>query len=108
MQSTDINWSQTEQEIAQLAFNKAYERELASLIQTVREQASEIAEPQDMWKLHDFLSAKRHEVDGKYDNRYPSLVFVFAQLVKEGWLNLSELEGLDTAKLAKVAALSRM
>lgn len=108
MQSTDINWSQTEQEIAQLAFNKAYERELAAVIQAVREKASTIVEPQDMWKLHDFLSAKRHEVDGKYDNRYPSLVFVFAQLVKEGWLNLSELEGLDTAKLAKVAALSRM
>lgn len=108
MQVADINWSQPEQEIAQVAFNKAYEREMAALIQAVQEQAGAIAEPKDMWQLHDFLSAKRHEVDGKYDNRYPSLVFVFAQLIKEGWLNLSELEGLDTAKLAKVAALSRM
>jgi hypothetical protein len=61
-----------------------------------------------MWHLHDFLSARRHEVDGKYDYRYSMLIFIFARLVKEGWLHLNELEGLDKSKIAKIAALSRM
>ncbi|NJM74095.1 MAG: hypothetical protein HC862_30640, partial [Scytonema sp. RU_4_4] len=53
----------------------------------------------DLWRLHDFLSARRHEVEGKYDYQYSVLLFVFAGLVKEGWLHLTELEGLDKDKL---------
>ncbi len=108
MPVSDIEWSKTEQQIAQLAFERAYEREITALIKTVRDRASTIAAREDMWRLHDFLSAKRHEVDGKYDYRYPVLLFVFAELVKEGWLQLDELEGLDKIKLAKIAALARM
>jgi len=102
MQVSNAEWSQTEQTIAQTAFNRAYEREINTLIKEVHEKAS------DVWQLHDFLSARRHEIDGKYDYRYSGLVFVFARLVKEGWLHLNELEGLDKDKLTKVAALARM
>jgi hypothetical protein len=105
---SDITWSKTEQEIAKKAFEKAYEREIKALIQEVREQASGIREVDDMWCLHDFLSARRHELDGKYDYRYPGLIFVFANLVREGWLQLDELEGLNADKLTKVSALTRM
>jgi hypothetical protein len=108
MQVSDVEWSKTEQEIAQEAFEKAYQREIKALIEEVREQASEIAQIDDMWRLHDFLSARRHEVDGKYDYRYSVLVFIFARLVKEGWLQINELEGLDKTKIAKIGALSRM
>lgn len=62
----------------------------------------------ELWQLHDFLSAKRHEIEGKYDYQYSVLLFVFAGLVKEGWLHLNELQGLDKDKLSKVAVLSRM
>jgi len=102
------DWSDTEQEIAQAAFNKAYEREIHALIQEVRERASKIAEVEEVWRLHDSLSARRHDIDGKYDYRYSVLLFVFARLVKEGWLYLNDLEGLAKDKLTKVAALSRM
>ncbi|BAZ40825.1 hypothetical protein NIES4101_67860 [Calothrix sp. NIES-4101] len=108
MQVTDTQWSQTEQEVAKAAFDKAYEREINALILEVREQASAIAHLDQMWGLHDFLSARRHDIDGKYDYRYSVLIFVFARLVKEGWLKLEELSGLDTDKIKKVAALSRM
>jgi hypothetical protein len=108
MQVSNAEWSQTEQTIAQTAFNRAYEREINTLIKEVHEKASTIAELNDVWQLHDFLSARRHEIDGKYDYRYSGLVFVFARLVKEGWLHLNELEGLDKDKLTKVAALARM
>jgi Photoprotection regulator fluorescence recovery protein len=108
MQVSEAEWSKIEQKIAQEAFERAYQREIKALIEQVRERASAIAELEDMWHLHDFLSARRHEVDGKYDYTYSMLVFIFARLVKEGWLHLNELEGLDKSKIAKIAALSRM
>lgn len=79
-------WSLQEQEIAQRVFDLAYEREITDLLQTVSAQAGAITEAKDVWRLNDFLNAKRHEVDGKYDFRYPYLIVVFARLVKEGWL----------------------
>jgi hypothetical protein len=108
MQVSEAEWSKIEREIAQEVFERAYQREINALIEQVRDRANEIAELEDMWHLHDFLSARRHEVDGKYDYRYSMLIFIFARLVKEGWLHLNELEGLDKSKIAKIAALSRM
>jgi Photoprotection regulator fluorescence recovery protein len=108
MHVANVEWTETEQVVARQAFDKAQCREIEALILSVRHQAAAIAVPEDMWRLHDFLSTQRHEVDGKYDYRYAGLVFVFARLVKEGWLQVNELEGLSTDKLAKVSALSRM
>ncbi|MFZ4640675.1 MAG: hypothetical protein ACOYMP_09785 [Nodosilinea sp.] len=105
---SDLSWSNAEKEIAQTAFEKAYGREIAVLIQEVRAQAACLSELDDLWQLHDFLSTKRHDVDGKYDYRYSVLVFVFSRLVKEGWLHLDELAGLEQSKLSKIAALARM
>jgi Photoprotection regulator fluorescence recovery protein len=108
VEGIEHGWSLQEQAIARQAFDLAYDREIAGLMQAVTEQAGAITQAQDMWTLHDFLSAKRHEVDGKYDFRYPFLLVVFARLVKEGWLQPQDLEGLDASKRAKISALSRM
>lgn len=108
MQVSEMNWSETEKTIAHEAFTKAYERETLTLIQHIRERSLEIVQLDDVWRLHDFLSARRHQIDGKYDYRYPVLLFVFADLLKEGWLSLGDLEGLEKDKLAKIAALARM
>jgi hypothetical protein len=108
MQALDTDWSDTEKNVARNAFDKAYERELNSLMQSVREGSAHIEKPEDLWRLHDLLSAKRHEIDGKYDYRYSALMIVFAGLVKEGWLTIEELSGLESQKLAKITALSRM
>jgi Photoprotection regulator fluorescence recovery protein len=108
MQMSDVKWSEVEKKAAQEAFERAYEREINVLIQEVGERSSTITNLDDLWQLHDFLSARRHEIDGKYDYRYSVLIFVFAQLVKEGWLHLKELEGLEADKLTKIAALTHM
>lgn len=105
---SEAEWTDTEKKIAKTVFDKAYNREIEALLKQVREQASTIVELTDLWQLHDFLSAKRHEVEGKYDYQYSALLFVFAGLVKEGWLHLNELEGLSQDKRSKVAALARM
>jgi len=107
-QVSNTQWSETEQKIAKTAFDKAYQREIEALLELVREKSSTITQLEDLWHLHDFLSARRHDIDGKYDYEYSMLVFVFARLVKEQWLHLDELQGLSPDKLAKVAALSHM
>jgi hypothetical protein len=72
MQTNNLEWSTTEKNIAQAAFNMAYERETSALMDEVRHQASAIAALDDVWNLHDFLSARRHDIDGKYDYRFSS------------------------------------
>ncbi|MBD2163872.1 hypothetical protein H6G04_05575 [Calothrix membranacea FACHB-236] len=108
MKVNEVSWSDLEQEVAQAAFKKAYERETNALIQEVRDNAVQISELEDIWRLHNFLSAKRHDIDGKYDYNYSVLVFVFATLIKQGWLHLDELQGLDRHKITKIVSLSRM
>jgi hypothetical protein len=108
MPSSEALWSAAEKNIAQAAFDKAYERETKALIQEVREKASSITGLDTIWRLHDFLSVRRHEIDGKYDYSYAVLIFTFARLIKEGWLVMEDLSGLEADKLAKVAALARM
>ena len=108
MQVMNAGWTEVEEEIARRAFQIAYKRETEALIDSVRYKASCLTEIEDMWSLHDFLSVKRHEVDGRYDYSLPMLVFVFAGLVKDGWITLSELEGLNSDKIAKIVALTYM
>ncbi len=108
MQVSEITWSETERKIVREVLQRAYHRETDTLIQVVREEASHITELKDLWKLHDFLSARRFDLDGKYDDRDSEIIFVFARLLKEGWLQLDELQGLAKDKISKVSALSRM
>ncbi len=94
--------------MAEVAFSTAYRREIDSLVRVVREQAGTLATTDDIWQLHDFLSARRHELDGKYDSRESALIFVFSSLVKDGWLSLEELTGLAPEKVSKISALTRI
>lgn len=108
MPLTETSWSETEKRAADIAFQVAYSRETESLLEQIRQQANSINEVNDLWLLHDYLSAKRHDLDGKYDHRYDSLIFVFAQLLKEGWLRLDDLQGLSPEKITKILALAKM
>lgn len=108
MYEIGTDWTIVEQEAAQEAFNKAYERETTALLQAVRAKASSLAALDDLWQLNDFLSARRHELDGKYDYDSSVLLFVFASLVKDGWLKIDELQSLSRDKLAKISALTRI
>jgi hypothetical protein len=105
---SEMNWSESEKHVAQEVFKKAYKREINSLIEEVRQKASEITEIDEVWRLHDFLSVRRHEIDGKYDYNYSELVFIFAQLLNEKWLSLEELQNLQRDKVVKITALARM
>jgi hypothetical protein len=101
-------WTELEQDIARQAFDRAHRRAVAALVSAVQQQARSMDCVEDCWKLHDFLSIHRHEIEGRFDFRLPGLLFVFASLLKDGLLVMEELEGLDGDKLAKVVAMSRM
>ncbi len=107
-QQTEVQWSTTEKEIAAAALKKAYGSEVEALIKSIQQRVSLVTEPEDVWQLHDFLSASRHDIDGKYDNREDSLLYTLSRLVKDGWLEMTELQGLTADKRAKVNVLKRM
>lgn len=108
MPVSNIEWSKAEEQVAQAAFGLAYEREVQALMEEVRQKAATVIAIDEIWHLHDFLSAKRHDLDGKYDYRYSELIFVFSRLVKEGWLDVHELDGLAPDKLTKITLLAQM
>jgi hypothetical protein len=108
MASAVLEWTDQEQRVARHAFDKAHARAVAGIIRTVQLQASCLNTAEECWKLHDFLSIQRHEIEGRFDFRLSGLLFVFASLVKDGLLQLDELQGLQPDKLNKVAAMAHM
>ncbi|MDJ0650980.1 MAG: hypothetical protein QNJ60_19990 [Xenococcaceae cyanobacterium MO_188.B19] len=108
LKTNEVTYSEKQEKIAKQALNTAYQRETSALITAIRERASSIKELQDLWYLHDLLSTKRHEIDGKYAYNSSTIVFDFARLVKEGWLNLDELKQLKPEMVSKISALARM
>ena len=108
LQVSKIQLSETETNIVQQAFQTAYQRETSALINYVRDRSTNIKELDDLWELHDLLSSKRYEIDGKYEFNDSTFVFDFASLIKEGWLNREDLKGLDASILSKISALTRM
>jgi hypothetical protein len=101
----DFKWSKTEKKIARAAFEKAYQSECSDIIGKIRVKAKKISEPDNIWRFHDFLTEKRHEIDEKYDYRYSKLIMVFARLINEGWIDISDLEGLDEDKIDRIEFL---
>ncbi len=108
MQVSQVQWSDQETAIAESALRTAHQREISALVQTVRDRATHLQQVDDIWHLHDFLSARRFDIDGKYDSRASEILFVLSKLVKEGWVSLDELSGLEAGKLAKITALTRV
>ncbi|MFM1843114.1 MAG: hypothetical protein RLZZ490_1856 [Cyanobacteriota bacterium] len=108
LQTPEAPWTESETQSAHTLLKKAYDREVKHLLAEVQNQVSNITQVDELWDLHDFLSAKRHEIDGKYDGRESVIVFVFAQLLREGLVDADELAFLAGEKRAKIKALARL
>jgi hypothetical protein len=108
METEIAGWTDQEQGLAQAIFAIALARDLDCLISDLRSKAKDLGSAEDIWQMHDFLSIRRHEIEGRFDFRLPGLLFVFADFVKDGLVSLEELEGFSVDKLAKIRAMSRM
>lgn len=94
----DFEWSGSEKKIARRIFDAALNRECAAIMGEMKRRAAAAQNPEDIWALHDYLSAQRKEIDHKYDYRYSQLILVFARLLREEWIALHDLEGLREDK----------
>lgn len=101
-------WTVEEQSLAQELFDRAMARHVQSLIVELRGMAEQLSSTEEIWELHDFLSIRRHEIEGRFDLRLSGLLFVFADLVRDGLLSLEELDGFSGDKRAKITAMARM
>jgi hypothetical protein len=102
-----LGWTEQERRIARIAFDAAYARALQSLIHDVQLHAAVMDSAGALWQLHDFLSIQRHRLEGRFDFRPQPILFLFASLVKDQLLDLTELAGLDDGKLAKIRAMAQ-
>ncbi|MEA3433537.1 MAG: hypothetical protein U9R13_03055 [Campylobacterota bacterium] len=93
-------WTKSQKVHARKLFDLALEREYDTLIAEINK--SEIKTRDDVWELYEMLGKKRKELNGKYDYRYSQLIFVFAQLVRGGYLTLEELEPIGEEKLNQI------
>ncbi len=95
----ELKWSSTEKAIARRCFDRALQRDLNEAIQSTKEMVAKIRHASELWELEHHLMQLRKEIDRKYEYKYSKLVFVFADLVREGKLDLEELRGLSEEKL---------
>jgi hypothetical protein len=102
----DLHWSPTEKKAARKAFDAAYERECRAVSSKLRQMMAGDADPGYVWRVNDYLSEQRRDIDRKYDYRYSVLIEVFARLLDEGWLSEADLNGLSADKIQKIKALA--
>jgi hypothetical protein len=102
------NWSKSEKGIARRAFDAAYARECKAIENEVRKRMGNLREKNDLWKIHDYLSQQRRDIDRKYDYRYGVLIHVFGVLLYQGWITIEDLSGLSEEKIEAVRRLARM
>lgn len=106
----DFSWTAAEKKVARAAFDLAVNRELASVRREVESMLAASPDVHTVWRVHEFLSDKRREIDSKYDYRYSVLISVFARLLQEGWLSEGDLRGLAADKveaMIRIVALGR-
>jgi len=101
----EFKWSKKEKKIAREAFDKAYERECSDLAEKIRSEANNLNKPEDIWRLHDFMSKKLKDIGKTYDYRYSVLILVFARLINDGWLDYDDLKGLTEDKVARIESV---
>jgi (p)ppGpp synthase/HD superfamily hydrolase len=104
----ELKWSKTEKNLARKAFDLAYQRECETIATKLKDMILTATKPEDLWKIHDYLTEQRERTDEKYDYRYSVLISVFARLLREGWLKEAELEGLQEDKIERIKYLASM
>jgi Photoprotection regulator fluorescence recovery protein len=101
----DLKWSPSEKAVARKAFDAALSRELKAVIAETKRLAARIEQPDDLWELERYLTAKRKEIDETFDYRYSVLPLVLGSLIRQGRRSEQELHGLGEDKLARIRSV---
>jgi len=98
----EVPWTATEKKAARRAFEKAFERHCAAIAANARQMLDRATAPTDIWRVEEYLSEHRKAVDRVYDYRYSQLLLVFSRLMRDGWLEETDLAGLQQEKIATI------
>lgn len=104
----DLHWSHGEKKVARAAFDVALARECATIRKQVEAMLQHSEEPEQVWRIQEFLFEKRDECNRKYDFRYSMLIGVFGRLLSQGWITESDLAGLKPHKLEFIKTIATM
>lgn len=102
----DFDWSNAEKAIARQAYERAYERECSVTFIRVKDMLTEIEDPKEIWKVHDFLKKKRKDMDSRYDYRYLILTIVLGKLMKDGLILDSDINALSQDKIDAIKRIA--
>jgi Photoprotection regulator fluorescence recovery protein len=101
-------WTKHEKKVAHEAFEKALTREKEQFVGKVRARAAGIRNIDDVWRLEADIHKKARSIDERYDYRYSVLIYVFAGLIREGWISMDDLAELGDDKRKKIDMLLRI
>ena len=104
----NFNWTAAEKKAARKAFDSALQAELNSFIGEFKAKAHAVQEVAAIWEIRDWLDEKAHQIDVEYDYRYSQLILVFARLVRQRKLGLSDLNGLSEDKLQAIQHIAEL
>jgi hypothetical protein len=104
----DINWSNSEKQVARAVFESALQKELSDIITEFKRAAAALAEPDELWSLIKRTDQRRREIDFKYDYRYSQLLQVFGLLLREGRVAVDDLQGLGEKKIAIIRTIAEL
>ncbi|MGF6231521.1 hypothetical protein QFZ27_005476 [Inquilinus ginsengisoli] len=103
----DLKWTPSEKKIARRAYEAALDAALARIVAEFKTKAARVATPSEMWDLEEYLRQQRRHIDTLFDYRYSQLAFVFAVLIREGYLDEGSLAGLSEEKLEAIRRVLR-
>jgi hypothetical protein len=97
-----FEWSAAEKKVARAAFEAAWARECTAIRHEAEVLLKRSSDPAEIWRVHDYLSEKRREIDQKYDYRYSVLTSVLGHLLAEGWVTEPEIATLKPDKIEQI------
>jgi hypothetical protein len=104
----DMRWTDAEKELARRIYNKAYVAECVTIAAEAKRMIANAKAPTDIWRVHDYLSNPRKDVDRAYDYRYSVLPRVFGCLMRDGWLTEADFAGLDREKIDQIKSVAKL
>ncbi|ESY00523.1 hypothetical protein [Mesorhizobium sp. LNJC405B00] len=91
-------WSPSEKKVARTAYDAALKVTLDKTLAELKSRAHVAATPSEIWDVEDFLRQQRRKIDQMFAYRYSQLIQVFANLIRQGYLEENLLVGLSEDK----------
>jgi hypothetical protein len=98
----EIPWTGSEKKAARRAFDRAFERQCASIVTEARRMMR--AGPTEIWRVHSYLSGQRKIVDRIYDYRYSVSRRALEAIALEGYRD----QTLTLFQVSEMLGLSRI